>query len=551
MPNTNVFTLDEINQVLEQLNAHPGARLQYIGSRYVPIFGRKGEDSIEWDNSGTYEPLTIVLYQGNSYTSRQFVPAGIDIANDQYWIETGNYNAQIEQYRQEVLALNDNFDSLNKTVENGITYSTPEMFGASGDGMEDDSEALKSAIESGKIVMCSNKYKVNCTLSNCTIIGGEFIANDNSKPVFIVNNDVTLIGITIKSDNSSESNDARGIDIESAENVIIFDADISNISRAALLIANSNNVSCHGIKIHDCGNEDVTTTVFEALYSSMIKVDGLKAIDNNGEHVLFRGCNNVSIENVEIDKQYGNGCAITLETCSYAKIENSVITNSNNSGIELNDCDNVICESCNSENSSQYDLLVSTYTESGEKEKSKNITITNCIFSKVNNVSSDCVFDTCEINSILLNIDYETDSTVKFINGENGVKSIAATPANGNLIIMVDGNYPITIEGRYISKTRLYNIGHSYNYAASYVLGNGNEISIPFYMIGAVVNVLSSFVDDLEQYTFASYIVTRNAIKLINSVDGTTARKVTVSFSNNALKLTNNTGVSIFVDISY
>lgn len=106
MPNTNAFTLDEINQILEQLNDHPGARLQYIGSRYVPVFGRKSEDSIEWDNSGTYEPLTIVLYQGNSYTSRQFVPAGIEITNEEYWANTGNYNAQIEQYRQEVEALN-------------------------------------------------------------------------------------------------------------------------------------------------------------------------------------------------------------------------------------------------------------------------------------------------------------------------------------------------------------------------------------------------------------------------------------------------------------
>ena len=515
MPNTNAFTLDEINQILDQLNTRPGARLQYIGSRYVPIFGRKGEDSIEWDNTGTYEPLTIVLYQGNSYTSRQFVPVGIEITNEEYWANTGNYNAQIEQYRQEVSALNANFNLLNKEVKNGITYATPEMFGASGDGIKDDSEALISAIKSGKIVICSNKYKVNCTLSNCTIIGGEFLASDNSTPVFIVNSNVTLIGITIKSDNSSASNNARGIDIESAENVTIIDADISNISRAALLIANSNNVSCSRITIHDCGNDTITTTVFEALYSSIIKVDGLKATNNNGEHMLFRGCNNIVIENAEIDKKKGNGCAITLETCSYAKIENAVIISSNNSGIELNDCDNVICESCNSENSSQYDLLVSTYTESGEKEKSKNITILNCMFSKANNVSSDCVFDTCEINSILLNIDYNTNSVVNFINCENGVKSIAATPANGNLAIMVDGNYPITIEGQYITRTRLYNTGHSYNYATSYVMAIDAEISIPFYMTGAVVNVLSSFVDDLEQYTFASYIVTRNNIKSI------------------------------------
>lgn len=70
---------------------------QYIGSRYVPVFA----EPIQWDATREYEALTIVLHDGDSYTSRQPVPAGIDIANEQYWAETGNYNAQIEQYRNE------------------------------------------------------------------------------------------------------------------------------------------------------------------------------------------------------------------------------------------------------------------------------------------------------------------------------------------------------------------------------------------------------------------------------------------------------------------
>lgn len=69
---------------------------EYIGARYVPIFLG------DWDNTQTYEPLSIVLYSGLSYTSRQYVPAGIDISNDDYWACTGNYNAQVEAYRQEV-----------------------------------------------------------------------------------------------------------------------------------------------------------------------------------------------------------------------------------------------------------------------------------------------------------------------------------------------------------------------------------------------------------------------------------------------------------------
>lgn len=73
---------------------------KYIGLRYVPIIGRLGESSAEWDNTKPYEPLTVVLHNGNSYTSRQFVPVGIDIANTDFWALTGNYNAQVESYRR-------------------------------------------------------------------------------------------------------------------------------------------------------------------------------------------------------------------------------------------------------------------------------------------------------------------------------------------------------------------------------------------------------------------------------------------------------------------
>lgn len=72
------------------------ATRQYIGARYVPIFDGA------WDNTKEYEPLIIVSYQGNSYTSRTYVPTGIDITNETYWALTGNYNAQVEAYREEV-----------------------------------------------------------------------------------------------------------------------------------------------------------------------------------------------------------------------------------------------------------------------------------------------------------------------------------------------------------------------------------------------------------------------------------------------------------------
>ena len=87
---------------------------QYIGARYVPLFA----DPLQWSSARAYEPLTIVTNQGNSYTSRQYVPTGIDIANTDYWALTGNYNAQIEQYRQEVQDYAQQVTDLANTVNN-------------------------------------------------------------------------------------------------------------------------------------------------------------------------------------------------------------------------------------------------------------------------------------------------------------------------------------------------------------------------------------------------------------------------------------------------
>lgn len=72
---------------------------QYVGARYVPkVMG-------VWNKALQYEALSIVTYQGNSFTSKIPVPSNIDISNGTYWVNTGNYNAQVEAYRTETMQL--------------------------------------------------------------------------------------------------------------------------------------------------------------------------------------------------------------------------------------------------------------------------------------------------------------------------------------------------------------------------------------------------------------------------------------------------------------
>ena len=112
---------------------------QYIGSRYVPIFA----DPQEWNNTRTYEALTIVSHEGNSYTSKQYVPTGKDISDSDFWVQTGNYNAQVENYRLEtqnaVKQINESVDTLNKNIDTQNKTITSQI--------EEQNEKIATQIE--------------------------------------------------------------------------------------------------------------------------------------------------------------------------------------------------------------------------------------------------------------------------------------------------------------------------------------------------------------------------------------------------------------------
>ena len=76
----------------------------YVGARYVP----KLASPVAWAANTSYEALTIVTFNNASYTSRVPVPptVGDPADNPDYWALTGNYNAQVEQYRQETKTAN-------------------------------------------------------------------------------------------------------------------------------------------------------------------------------------------------------------------------------------------------------------------------------------------------------------------------------------------------------------------------------------------------------------------------------------------------------------
>lgn len=125
--------------------------LQYIGARYVPKFYLNSDGTPEWKPGVAFEPLTIVTWNNNSYTSRKPVPAeiGEPSLNPEYWAQTGVYNAQIGQLQTDVAALQTSMDDAESEIEslnNKVHWFTPEMYGAAGDNTTDDTSAIQNMI---------------------------------------------------------------------------------------------------------------------------------------------------------------------------------------------------------------------------------------------------------------------------------------------------------------------------------------------------------------------------------------------------------------------
>lgn len=103
-------------------------KTEYIGARYTPIFA----DPVEWSSARAYEPLTIVIYGNDSYTSKRAVPVGVEITDTEYWIRTSTGNPDISGIDERLMLLGGQIESVDRkyqlkfpvSVEDGGTGAT-------------------------------------------------------------------------------------------------------------------------------------------------------------------------------------------------------------------------------------------------------------------------------------------------------------------------------------------------------------------------------------------------------------------------------------------
>ena len=141
------------------------ATTQYIGARYVPLFA----EPVEWDKTKQYEPLTIVTNSGNSYTSRQFVPTGIEITNEEFWALTGNYNAQIEQYRNEVSAYDNRITTAQDTADSAKTSADSAKTSADAANAAVTAEQSRAEAKEAEIQSLADSAKTSADAANAAV----------------------------------------------------------------------------------------------------------------------------------------------------------------------------------------------------------------------------------------------------------------------------------------------------------------------------------------------------------------------------------------------
>lgn len=287
----------------------------YVGHRYVPkIMG-------EWDNQIQYEGLSIVTYKGTSYTSKKYVPVGIDISNEDFWVITGNYDAQVETYRRDVNRYKEETD---KTIDNYKQETTKQVerfnknlttqlekielnvdsFGAIGDGVTDDSQAIQNAAD--------------YAFENGLLLGGQgtFLISETLK----LRGNIDLSGVTLLYDGSVTAVEF-GLSSERTRDVSIKLPAVQKLDRTwgddiGVNIINTLESEIHVSKITDFGvglqiSAFSTGTAYNTFYISHLENNEvnlkLKLSDESGwvnENLFIGGrfshysSNNSHLENV-------------------------------------------------------------------------------------------------------------------------------------------------------------------------------------------------------------------------------------------------------------
>ena len=206
---------------------------EYIGARYIPTFA----DPSTWDIDSSYEPLTVVTYQGASYVSRQYVPPQIQLNNTDYWVLWADYNAQIEAYRQEVQTYNGRIEALEKDLpvndfdENATVKDAFDAVNALLPASDFTSDAtVKDAIDAVNALLPASDFTSDATVKDAIDNIGEEL--DEVKKIYELPTDIQGAKAVFRNVYNNSQYTVQGLCVFPYENPMYIAVSVQNTSNA-------------------------------------------------------------------------------------------------------------------------------------------------------------------------------------------------------------------------------------------------------------------------------------------------------------------------------
>ena len=410
----------------------------------------------------------------------------------------------LNRHPEATVSVLDHSLSIDKMVIGTLGYVTPEAFGARGDGLADDSDAIIEALNSGYAVLFDGTYIVSKELNGSAkyVIGHNAtikLVNDVDN-IFVLPEASKVDGFIFDCDGwgACQCIQATSKNIE-ISNIEIFNVNDVRSDKGSVLICCSENdtVHIHDIYVHDCKhivNGVIADSAgnISGIYihnhkiSCVIENVSVKEIHNvdaNGNLVMEDGngiyvhCINKNASTI-IKKVYGyNYCKRLIKTqCSDMVIINNVISYTNAN-------DHLACIGIQTSESSVQDeygkaIISNCYlvNDSGETTTptqylittSENVKIDNCVLVSINQYAVYSTGDISISNSSIKGYGILNDGrTLNVDNVDFSGKSFLFSNNTNNLVSTTIKN----------SKISYMNIGGNINYDTFELSGGTSRMS--------------------------------------------------------------------------
>lgn len=412
----------------------------------MDIYQIKFADPIYWDITKQYEPFTIVKDDNGSYISKQAVPAGISLTNQEYWQNIGETQ------------------TFTQTVINVADYGALGVRGA------DYTTQIRNAIEAGNILYFPKGYYSFGTIDiNKDIIffgDGEdsvFIPlhknteNNAYKPMFNIStgNRVTFDGINITGDNSivNETGDKEYTEsiIRAFNSDVIFKdcyfndlrsvyrltvADIPFTEREGILLYASNcNLTMSGCTFGDFyGNELIwssrsrndfsngTTIIENCKFDD--RTGAPSGVDTDGSCFDILGGTILFVNNIGDNSTYAGSFANLFGDCVYVNGNN--FTNFQGYGSMIDTCEGYYVKNSTA-------IIENNYFEA------INFDDTIKVFSKDIRIANNYITGRCPIKILVTNDYSDLDTYHSSENLESDLNNIDIK--NNTLVCTLNGDY--------------------------------------------------------------------------------------------------------------